>query len=225
MQLAVHLLVGLLLKLLQISLGFQLLCTQAVDLFLLLFQLLSGLVQLRKDIFKAGLFRRDIAFCRFDDFLRQSQPLADGKCVGFAGNSNQQTVGRLEGFHIELAACVADARRLQSIFLDFRIMGGRTHLGAVHGKALHDGDCQSSAFDRVGTRTQFVDQHQAVRIGFLDDGNDVGHVRREGGQALLDALFVTDVHQHLLVHRNAAVFCDRQHQTAHRHQGQQTHCF
>ena len=153
LQLAVHLFVGFLLKLLQISLGFQLLCTQAVDLFLLLFQFLSGLVQLRKDIFKAGLFRRDVAFCRFDNFLRQSQPLADGKCVGFAGNSNQQTVGRLEGFHIELAACVADARCLQSIFLDLRIMGGRTHLGTVHGKTLHDGDCQSSAFDRVGART------------------------------------------------------------------------
>ena len=50
-------------------------------------------------------------------------------------------------------------------------------------------------------------------------------MRREGRKALLDALLIADVDQHLLIDRNSAVFCYRKHQTAHRHQGHQADGF
>ena len=54
--------------------------------------------------------------------------------------------------------------------------------------------------------------------------DNVGHVRREGGQALFDALFIADVGQHFVKHRQAAAVRSRNHQAAHHHQGEQTHC-
>ena len=100
-------------------------------------------------------------------------------------------------------------------------MGGGRHLCAVDRQLFHDGDGQRRALHRVGAGTQLVDEYQAVRIRLLDDRDDVGHVRREGGQALLNALLVADIHQHLFVDRDGTSLRHRQHQSTHRHQGHQ----
>src|SRR5206468_1968664 len=54
------------------------------------------------------------------------------------------------------------------------------------------------AFLWVGARAQFVQQDQAVVVGSLQDADDVAHVRGEGAEALLDALFVADVREYVL---------------------------
>ena len=49
-------------------------------------------------------------------------------------------------------------------------------------------------------------------------------MRREGGQTLFDALLIADVGQHFVKHRQAAAVRSRNHQAAHHHQSEQTHC-
>ena len=49
------------------------------------------------------------------------------------------------------------------------------------------------ALGRVGAGAEFVQQDEGLRAGGLDDPHDVGHVRGEGGERLLDRLLIADV--------------------------------
>ena len=104
-------------------------------------------------------------------------------------------------------------------------MGGCGNFCAINSQPLQNGDSQCGTLYRVSTGAKLVQQNEAVAVRFLDDGNGVCHVCGEGGKALLNALLVTDVHQHFFEHVDGAVFVGRNHQAAHCHQGQQTDGF
>ena len=75
-------------------------------------------------------------------------------------------------------------------------MGGGGDEGPLAASVLDDGNGQRRALHRVGARAQFVKEQQAVLVRLMQDFHGVGHVRREGGQALLNALLVAHVRQH-----------------------------
>ena len=58
---------------------------------------------------------------------------------------------------------------------------------------LEDGHGERRALLRVGARAELIEEHEVVLLDFLQDAHDVGHVRGEGREALLDALLVADV--------------------------------
>lgn len=103
-------------------------------------------------------------------------------------------------------------------------MGGRHDPAVPLPELLDDGDRQCGALHRVGAGTQLIQQYQRAVPCYLQNGDNVGHVRREGGQTLFDALFIADVGQHFVKHRQAAAVRSRNHQAAHHHQSEQAHC-
>ena len=52
---------------------------------------------------------------------------------------------------------------------------------------------QCSAFLRISSSAKFIQQHQAVGVGFFQDVDDIGNMPGKGGQGLFDGLFVTDI--------------------------------
>ena len=54
----------------------------------------------------------------------------------------------------------------------------------------------------------------------LEDGDNIGHMRRKGGKALLDALLVADIRQHMVKDGKTGAIRRRHKQPAHGHQGE-----
>ena len=104
-------------------------------------------------------------------------------------------------------------------------MGGGGDLRAALAELLEDRDRQSRALDGVGACAQLVDDGEGGAIAQLQDTDDVRDVRGEGRKALLDALLVSDIHQHTAEHGQAGVISCGHHHAAHRHQGQKPERF
>ena len=160
-----------------------------------------------------------------DDALVQPQPPGDGKGVGLARYADEQPVGGPQRLHIELTAGVLYPRRGHGKGLQLRVMGGGRRQRALAPHILDDGDGQRRALHRVGARPQLVEQDQALLIRQLQYLHCVGHVRREGGQALLDALLVAHVRQHPVEHLHGALVAGGDVQAALGHQAQQPQGF
>ena len=90
---------------------------------------------------------------------------------------------------------------------------------------FEDRDRQRGALDRVGAGAQLVYQAERAGVGKLHDADNIRHVRREGGQRLLNALLVADVHQHAAKNTQLAVVGAGHQQAAHRHQREQAERF
>ena len=101
-------------------------------------------------------------------------------------------------------------------------MGGRHQQHTTAAQLLNDGNCQRGALGGIGTGTQLVQQHKGVRHGKLQYAGDLFHVAGEGGQALLNALFVADIHQKFIKHTYLATLVSRNQKTALCHGAQQT---
>ena len=81
---------------------------------------------------------------------------------------------------------------------------------------------QRRTFCRVCTCTQFVQQNQRVIAGLFHHFHNILHVRGEGGQALFDALFISDIRINLLEYGKLTGRKCRNMQPALGHHGQQT---
>ena len=104
-------------------------------------------------------------------------------------------------------------------------MGGGGNFCALLMELLQNRHGERSAFDRVGARAQLVNQHKAVCIRLVQNADDVGHMRGESGEGLLNALLIPNIREHMCEDGNTALIRDRDHQTAHRHQREQAHGF
>ena len=69
------------------------------------------------------------------------------------------------------------------------------------------------------------DRHQCVRHGKLQNAGDLFHMTGEGGKALLNALFIADIHQKLVKYADLAALVSRDQEAALRHGAQQARCF
>ena len=97
----------------------------------------------------------------------------------------------------------------------------RAHLAGI----ADNSNRQSRTLNRVGTGTQFVKQHEVALPAAVHDGHDGLHVRGERGQALLDALLVTDIGVNMLKQADFRLLVRRDMQAAGSHERQQTEGF
>ena len=104
-------------------------------------------------------------------------------------------------------------------------MRGRSNARAHLAGIADDGNRQCRALDRVGTRTQFIEQHEVALPAAVHNRHDGLHARRERGQALLDALLVTDIGVNMLKQADFRLFIRRNMQAACRHERQQAERF
>ena len=88
---------------------------------------------------------------------------------------------------------------------------------AASARVLDDGDGQRRALGRVCARAELVKEQQRALVARLQHTHGVGHVRRERGQRLLDALLVADVGHDLVEHGHGAAVGTRDVQAALRH--------
>ena len=95
----------------------------------------------------------------------------------------------------------------------------RPDVPGVH--EVQDRDGERRALRRIRARTELVDETQAVPVRAPENIDNVGHVRGEGGQILLDALLIPDVGEDLPEHRDLAPVSRRDVQTCHPHELQQ----
>ena len=104
-------------------------------------------------------------------------------------------------------------------------MGRSSYAGAHLAGIADDSDSQRRALDRISARTQFVEQHEVALPAAVHDGHDGLHVRGERGQALLDALLVTDIGVNMLKQADFRLLVRRNMQAAGSHERQQTEGF
>ena len=53
----------------------------------------------------------------------------------------------------------------------------------------------------IGSGAELIEQHKRVLIHVLQEGNDIGHMRREGTETLLDTLLIADIRIHFVEQR------------------------
>ena len=75
-------------------------------------------------------------------------------------------------------------------------MGGGGDERSLATPVLNNGNGQGRPLHRVGARPQLVKEQEAVLVRLTQNFHGVGHMRREGGQALLDALLIPHIRQH-----------------------------
>ena len=62
-----------------------------------------------------------------------------------------------------------------------------------------NGYSQGSAFHRIGSAAQLIQQHQRVTMGILNDRDNIGHVGGESTQVLFNTLFISDIREYLFI--------------------------
>ena len=98
-------------------------------------------------------------------------------------------------------------------------MSGDDADGADLAEMFGDGYSQGRAFRRVGSGAEFVQQHQRLGRRRAGDEIDVGDVRGERREVLLDGLVIADVGEHGIEHRQlGALGRDRDSGLRHQHQ-------
>ena len=172
------------------------LTVQPVHFNLPLFQGLALGLQLGQHVLKPDTLAVDLPLGLLDDLIRQTQPLGDGKGVGLAGNTNQQAERGGQGLHVKLTGGILHARRGHGEGFQLRVVGGGRHSAPQLPHPLDDGNGQGRALHRVRTGAQLIEQHQAVAVRLLQNAHYIGHMGRESGQILFNALLVADIGQH-----------------------------
>ena len=210
-------LVVILLRLLFLLFGLQ---TQMLRLGARPFHLLTLLFELIENILKVRVVLVDHASGLVDDVLRKAEAAGDRKGVGLSGDADEQPVGRLERFHVELTRGIDDALGAHGVYFQLCVMRRRGDLRAALPAELDQRDCQRRALGRVGARAELVQQDERFPVADADDLDDIFHMRREGGERLLDRLLIADVRQHQREHGNKAPVIGGDMQTAFRHQRQ-----
>ena len=197
------------------------LMAETLHLVLAGFQLEFQIIQLAQHCIQTLVVRRQMLLGGLDDPLRNAQFFADEERVGFAGHADAQLIGGPQRFQVKLTAGIDHAGGLQRKDFQLRIVGGGHQQDTPAAQFFDDGHSQGGAFRRVGAGAQLIQKHQSAGTGQFQNAGDFGHVTREGGQALLDALFVADVHQILLEHTDFAAFVCRDQEAALGHGAQQ----
>ncbi len=168
------------------------------------------------------MLRRQRGRRRLDNIPPKAEARGDGQGVAAAGQADDQPVGRGERLHVELDRGVLHAGRAVGVGFQLGVVGRGDRRRAARPQEIEDGARQRRAFHRVGAGAQLVQQHQVAALHRIHDAHDIGHVRREGGQALLDALLVADVGPDLADEANLRAGVGRDVQAGQRHQRQQS---
>ncbi len=100
-------------------------------------------------------------------------------------------------------------------------MRGRRRADGVLKQPAQNSLSQRRAFGRVSARAKLVKEHKVVFAHRFHDGDNIGHVRGEGGQGLLDGLLIADIGKDILKHGKLRAQCAGDMKAGLRHQRQQ----
>ena len=193
--------------------------------FLFTLQFLTGALQFFQHVLKAAAVARHIGLGTFDHGSGHTQLLRNGEGIGASRRSQNQTVGGLQGLHIELTARIAHTVGVQRIFLQFGIMRGRGAQAVQLAEFLQNGDGKRRTLHGVGARAKLIDENQCARLRTRQNAHDIDHVGGEGGEGLLDALLVPDIRPYSGEDTHAGIPPCGNVQTGLEHHGKQTQCF
>ena len=104
-------------------------------------------------------------------------------------------------------------------------MGSGNRADSALMQVVQNCNCKGGTFGRIGSCTQFIKQAQGIGIGFLEDGNNAGHMGGEGTETLLNALLVTDICKYFCKNRKLAAVERRYMKTGLSHEGKQSDGF
>ena len=201
------------------------LIAEIFNLILTCFQLKLQIIQLAENSIQPLILCGQMLLCGLDDPFRDTELLTDKERVRLAGYADAQLIGRAQSLEVELTACVDNALGFQCENFQLCVVGRCHQQDTTAAKLLNDGDCQSGTLRRVGACTQLIQKDKRVRHGKLEDASDLLHVAREGRKALLDALFIADIHKEFVKDTNLASFIRRDEEAALCHCAKQTSCF
>ncbi len=160
-----------------------------------LLRLSAVIFQIAEQILKILCFLAELFPGGLNDIAGQAQLFGNREGIALAGDTDGQAVGGLQGLHIEFAGGVFDAVRTQGIDLEFTVMRSRQSADSADMHEIEDTDGQGRAFRGIGAGTQLVEQAQAVFIYPAEDIHDGRHMGGEGGQALFNALLISDIRE------------------------------
>ena len=132
-----------------------------------------------------------------DQVLAQAQLAGDLKGVGFARHTDAQAVGGPESIDIKLHRSVLHALCGQGIRLELAVMGRGDGRDPLCREMAEHGLGQGGALGGIRAGAQLVKEHQVLFGDGLKDADDIGHMGREGREALFDGLLVADIGVHL----------------------------
>ena len=161
----------------------------------------------------------------------QAQPPSHRQGITASGDPPKQPVGGPQAHLIKFNGGVFKAgvvvfERLQLT----EVGGGNTQLHLI-GQMAQQRCGQGSPFAGVGASSHFIKQHQrrhrccAQAAERFQDPGDAAHVAAEGGEVLLQRLFIADVGQHRFTPRQLWGAAAGQKQSGPRHQGGQPQAF
>ena len=155
--------------------------------------------------------------------FRQSQPPADFKGVALSGNADGQAVRRPQRLHVKLHRGIFNALCSQGKSLQLAVVGRCQGPHFDMQQPCQDALGQGSTFRGIRSGAQFVKQHQVPGRHLVHNLHDVGHMSGESGQALFNALLVSDIRKHLLKYSQLCSRIRRHLEARLGHQGKQTH--
>ena len=189
----------------------------------LLFGDLPMVLGVRDHVLEADLLLAQPLARALDQRFGQAELSGNLKGIGLAGHADGEAVGGPKCLHVELHRSVLDAPRGQRERLEFGIMGGGERRRFHFEQMLQNRHRQRRALRGVGARAQFIEKGKRTGRDVFQNLHNVGHVRREGGQRLLDGLLVADVGVHLVEDGQFRAQVRGYRKACLRHQGHQPH--
>ena len=134
------------------------------DLLLFFFNGNAALFQIRNHILKAFLFFADLLFCRGDNVVGQAQLGGNGEGVALAGNADKESVGGLQGLHVEFAAGVLHKGGGEGVDLQLAVVGGGHGADASVVEVVQDGNGQGRSLRGVRACAQLVKEAEGIHV-------------------------------------------------------------
>ena len=186
---------------------------------------LAGAADVLQHSFHCQGFRAHDIFGSVDDGGIQAEAAGDGEGVGATWQTDAKFKGGAEVFDIELDGGVEDAGGIVGIEFEVAVMGGGEGGDAAVAQIFEEGDGEGGTFIGVGAGAEFVEEDEAMGVGFFEDADDVGHVAGEGAEILFDRLFVADVGVDAFEDGEFAALVDGYHHAGLGHQGEEADGF
>lgn len=89
---------------------------------------------------------------------------------------------------------------------------------------VQNGDGESCALGRVRSAAELVQEHQRIRLGILQDLDDICHMGRKCTQVHLDALLVSDIGEDIGKDRQPGAFKGRDMKPCLPHELEESYC-
>ncbi|MPN16282.1 hypothetical protein SDC9_163620 [bioreactor metagenome] len=99
----------------------------------------------------------------------EPETLRNQKSVAASGCADNQPVCRLKRIYIKFTGRVFDTVGFESISFQLGVVSSREAFGAGTLYIFENGNCESRAFNRIGSRAEFIEQSKRSFAAALKD--------------------------------------------------------